>query len=138
MELAARAAPDGYTMVLPAIAYARESDDLTRKCRTRSSSFTAGEHRRQRSARARGDSQRRHQFGQGSHRSGESEARTIAILRRAGNGSSLHLAGELFKYMAGVDLLHIPYKGTNDFIPDLLSGRVPTVHSRVRSSCSRT
>ncbi len=42
-----------------------------------------------------------------------------------GNGSSLHLAGELFKYMAGVDLLHIPYKGTNDFIPDLLSGRVP-------------
>ena len=42
-----------------------------------------------------------------------------------GNGSSLHLAGELFKYTAGVDLLHIPYKGTNDFIPDLLSGRVP-------------
>src|SRR4029453_75581 len=42
-----------------------------------------------------------------------------------GNGSSLHLAGELFKYMAGVDILHIPYKGTNDFIPDLLSGRVP-------------
>jgi tripartite-type tricarboxylate transporter receptor subunit TctC len=42
-----------------------------------------------------------------------------------GDGSSLHLAGELFKYMAGVDLLHIPYKGTNDFIPDLLSGRVP-------------
>ena len=42
-----------------------------------------------------------------------------------GNGSSLHLAGELFKLMAGVDLLHVPYKGTNDFIPDLLAGRVP-------------
>jgi tripartite-type tricarboxylate transporter receptor subunit TctC len=42
-----------------------------------------------------------------------------------GNGSSLHLAGELFKYTAAVDILHIPYKGTNDFIPDLLSGRVP-------------
>jgi tripartite-type tricarboxylate transporter receptor subunit TctC len=41
-----------------------------------------------------------------------------------GNGSSLHLAGELFKYMAGVDLLHVPYKGTNDFISDLLAGRV--------------
>ena len=27
--------------------------------------------------------------------------------------------------MAGVDMLHIPYKGTNDFVPDLLSGRVP-------------
>ncbi|MGE5523398.1 MAG: tripartite tricarboxylate transporter substrate binding protein [Rhodospirillaceae bacterium] len=42
-----------------------------------------------------------------------------------GNGSSLHLAGELFKLQAGVDLLHVPYKGTNDFIPDLLAGRVP-------------
>ncbi|HEY9445638.1 MAG TPA: tripartite tricarboxylate transporter substrate binding protein [Burkholderiales bacterium] len=42
-----------------------------------------------------------------------------------GNGSSLHLAGELFKLQAGVDLLHVPYKGTNDLIPDLLAGRVP-------------
>ncbi len=42
-----------------------------------------------------------------------------------GNGSSLHLAGELFKLQAGVDVLHVPYKGTNDFIPDLLAGRVP-------------
>ena len=42
-----------------------------------------------------------------------------------GNGTSLHLAAELFKYTAGVDMLHIPYKGTNDFIPDLLAGRVP-------------
>ena len=42
-----------------------------------------------------------------------------------GNGSSLHLAGEHFKLTACVDLLHVPYKGTNDFIPDLLAGRVP-------------
>jgi len=42
-----------------------------------------------------------------------------------GTGSSPHLAGELFKVAAGIDLVHIPYKGTNDVIPDLLSGRVP-------------
>lgn len=42
-----------------------------------------------------------------------------------GNGSSLHLAGEMFKFQAKVDLQHIPYKGTNDLISDLLSGRVP-------------
>ncbi len=41
-----------------------------------------------------------------------------------GNGSSLHLAAELFKSEAHVDLQHIPYKGTNDMIADLLTGRV--------------
>jgi tripartite-type tricarboxylate transporter receptor subunit TctC len=43
-----------------------------------------------------------------------------------GNGTSLHLAAELFKQQAKVDLQHVPYKGTNDLIADLLTGRVPT------------
>ena len=42
-----------------------------------------------------------------------------------GTGTSPHLAGELFKRMAGVDLLHVPYKGTADFMADLLAGRTP-------------
>ncbi|WP_166652326.1 Bug family tripartite tricarboxylate transporter substrate binding protein [Enterovirga rhinocerotis] len=42
-----------------------------------------------------------------------------------GNGSSLHLAAEMFKREAGVDMVHVPYKGTNDLIADLLTGRVP-------------
>lgn len=42
-----------------------------------------------------------------------------------GRGTSPHLAGELLKLRANVDLLHVPYKGTGEFIPDLLSGRVP-------------
>ena len=41
-----------------------------------------------------------------------------------GIGSSAHLAGELFKIMAGVDLLHIPYKGGQPAITDLLAGQV--------------
>lgn len=44
-----------------------------------------------------------------------------------GIGSSPHLAAELFKQTAGIDLQHIPYKGTNDLIADLLTGRVPVV-----------
>ena len=41
-----------------------------------------------------------------------------------GHGSTLHLSGELFKSLAGVDIVHIPYKGTTTAVPDLLTGRV--------------
>jgi tripartite-type tricarboxylate transporter receptor subunit TctC len=39
-----------------------------------------------------------------------------------GSGSSQHLAGEMFKTMAGVSLLHVPYKGVPDALRDLLAG----------------
>lgn len=42
----------------------------------------------------------------------------------AGNGSPAHLQGEMFKAMAGVDLLHIPYKGAPPAIQDQIAGRV--------------
>jgi tripartite-type tricarboxylate transporter receptor subunit TctC len=42
----------------------------------------------------------------------------------AGSGSSSHLAMELFKTMAGVDLVHIPYKGTGPLLADLIAGQV--------------
>jgi len=41
-----------------------------------------------------------------------------------GNGSPLHVAGELFKMMAGVDLVHVPYRGEGNALPDLMSGQV--------------
>jgi len=45
-------------------------------------------------------------------------------LASAGSGSSSHLAGELFKSMAGINVVHVPYKGTADAIRDLISGQV--------------
>ena len=42
----------------------------------------------------------------------------------SGNGSSLHLAAELFKQMTGVDLVHVPYKGAELAMTDLVSGQV--------------
>jgi tripartite-type tricarboxylate transporter receptor subunit TctC len=42
----------------------------------------------------------------------------------AGNGSAPHMAGELFKMMAGVDMLHIPYRGQGPALTDLLGGQV--------------
>jgi tripartite-type tricarboxylate transporter receptor subunit TctC len=42
----------------------------------------------------------------------------------AGNGSAPHMAGELFKMMAGVNLVHIPYRGQGPALTDLLGGQV--------------
>ena len=42
----------------------------------------------------------------------------------SGTGALIHLTGELFKQTAGVDILHVPYKGTTQLLPDLLDGRV--------------
>src|SRR4029453_12787733 len=41
-----------------------------------------------------------------------------------GTGSTSHVAGELFKMMAGVDLLHVPYRGSAPMLNDLLGGQV--------------
>ena len=42
----------------------------------------------------------------------------------SGNGTSIHLSGELFKVMAGVQITHIPYKGSAPALQDLLGGQV--------------
>jgi tripartite-type tricarboxylate transporter receptor subunit TctC len=42
----------------------------------------------------------------------------------SGTGAASHLAGELFKSMASIDLLHVPYKGTGQALTDLLGGQV--------------
>ena len=42
----------------------------------------------------------------------------------SGNGTSIHLSGELFKVMAGVQIMHIPYKGSTPALQDLLAGQV--------------
>jgi tripartite-type tricarboxylate transporter receptor subunit TctC len=45
----------------------------------------------------------------------------------AGPGSTLHVAGELFKIMSGVDLVHVPYRGGGPAIADAISGQVQAV-----------
>jgi tripartite-type tricarboxylate transporter receptor subunit TctC len=42
----------------------------------------------------------------------------------SGVGGLIHLNGEMFKQMAGIDIVHVPYKGTTQFLPDLMAGRV--------------
>jgi len=49
----------------------------------------------------------------------------------AGNGSTHHLSGELLKSMAGIDIVHIPYKGTTPAISALISGEVSIMFATV-------
>lgn len=51
----------------------------------------------------------------------------------AGNGSSNHLSGELFKSMAGIDIVHVPYKGSAAAFTDLLGGRISMMFDTVSS-----
>ena len=121
----ARAAPDGYTLVLPAMAYAVNPslfsnvgysfDQLIPVSIVTEGPLVLAVH----------------------PSLGVKSVRQLIALAKArpgqinygsgGLGSSSHLAAELFKRLAGIDLQHIPYKGTHDLIADLLIGRVPVV-----------
>ena len=52
----------------------------------------------------------------------------------SGSGTSIHMSGELFKYMTGVDLLHIPYKGSAPAVTDLIGGQVNVMFDNIPSS----
>ena len=54
----------------------------------------------------------------------------------AGNGTTPHLAGELFKMMAGVNMVHVPYRGGAPALTDLLGGQVQVMF--VSTTCRRS
>jgi len=73
--------------------------------------------------------------------SGIKSAKELVVMAKAkpntlsyaspGVGSGLHLAGELFKQQAGIDMLHVPYKGTPPALNDVLGGSVPLMFSNL-------
>jgi tripartite-type tricarboxylate transporter receptor subunit TctC len=54
----------------------------------------------------------------------------------AGNGTSHHLAGELFKIVADVEIQHVPYKGAGPALQDLIGGQIDMVFDGLGSSAS--
>lgn len=77
----------------------------------------------------------------------EVPARTVAELVRlarakpgaltfasSGSGSSTHLSGELFKSLAGVDILHVPYRGSSQALIDVIGGQVTMLFDNAPSS----
>ncbi|TMH66328.1 MAG: tripartite tricarboxylate transporter substrate binding protein [Betaproteobacteria bacterium] len=75
-----------------------------------------------------------------------SVAQLIALARRepgrlsfasSGAGSSTHMSGELFKSLTNTDILHIPYKGSGQAMPDLISGRVSMMFENMPGAVSQ-
>jgi len=52
----------------------------------------------------------------------------------SGNGTSVHLSGELFKMMTGVNLLHVPYRGSAPALTDMISGQVHVIFDNMPPS----
>ncbi len=52
----------------------------------------------------------------------------------AGNGTSIHLAGEVFTSLAKIDMLHVPYKGSGPAVADLLGGQVNYMFDSITSA----
>jgi tripartite-type tricarboxylate transporter receptor subunit TctC len=52
----------------------------------------------------------------------------------SGNGSTIHMSAELFKMMAGINLVHVPYRGSAPAMTDLLGGQVQAMFDNIPSS----
>jgi len=52
----------------------------------------------------------------------------------SGSGTSVHLSAELFQRMAGIQMIHIPYKGTGSALPDVISGQVDMLFPNLPSA----
>jgi tripartite-type tricarboxylate transporter receptor subunit TctC len=52
----------------------------------------------------------------------------------SGNGTGSHVAAEMFKFMTGIDMVHVPYRGPAQALTDLISGRVQVMFDVLTSS----
>jgi tripartite-type tricarboxylate transporter receptor subunit TctC len=52
----------------------------------------------------------------------------------SGNGTSVHMSGELFKLMAKIDMTHVPYRGSAPAMPDLMTGKVHVMFDNLPGS----
>ncbi|WP_218127458.1 Bug family tripartite tricarboxylate transporter substrate binding protein [Belnapia rosea] len=54
----------------------------------------------------------------------------------SGNGSALHLAGEMFKLMTGTEMVHVPYRGAGPAVQDLIAGNIQLIFDSIPSSAA--
>ncbi len=61
-------------------------------------------------------------------------ARPPLTMASSGNGTSIHLSGEMFKQATGIDLVHVPYRGSGPAVNDLVGGQVDVMFDNLPSS----
>jgi tripartite-type tricarboxylate transporter receptor subunit TctC len=54
-----------------------------------------------------------------------------------GNGTQGHLVGELFKQRAGIDMMHVPYKGASGAVADMMAGHIPAVSTTLTTAAAQ-
>jgi tripartite-type tricarboxylate transporter receptor subunit TctC len=52
----------------------------------------------------------------------------------SGNGTAIHMSGELFRSMTGIDMVHVPYRGSAGVYPDLMTGKVHVLFDNLPGS----
>jgi tripartite-type tricarboxylate transporter receptor subunit TctC len=132
----ARAAPDGYTLMLDAANHAVNPSLYPSLPYDSAKAFQPISAPGSVSERARRDVFLRRQGRAGADRHGEGKPGTIAFAS-SGNGSAQHLAGELFRQKANVDITHIPYKGGGPALNDVIGGQVPMFFANMASGSAR-
>ena len=120
-EAVAKSAPDGYTLVMATMAHAVNLTAPQAALRHRQG-FRAGDAGRP-LAQCAGGARTAPSAPCGTHCPGQGAAGQVSYASQ-GSGTSAHLAGELFKALAKVDLNHIPYRGAGPALTDLMGGQV--------------
>ena len=133
-EAVVNAPPDGYTLLMVSAVEHRQRDAL----RASSISTSSATSRRSPASCARPTSWwSTRRFPPRRFRSSSPMPRPIparSTMASAGNGTSQHVAGELFKMMTGVDMVHVPYRGAAPALTDLFGGQVQVMFGTTPTS----
>ena len=132
-ETVVNAAPDGYT-VFHGIRHGADGESQPLQAAVqRGEGPAAGHAARDRAVHTGDPSGRAGRDSEGIHRAREAEAEALQ-LRVGGRRQSLHLAAELFKKRAGVNMVHVPYKGGGPAAAAVLAGETQVLFGSVASS----
>ena len=129
-EFIAKAAPDGHTLVLVASSHAINPSMFKKLPYDTVKSFEPVDADPRAAADAGGASVAAGEERPGADRVRQGQSRE-AQLRFQRAGGAPHMSGELFKSMTGIDMLHVPYKGSTAAHSDLLSGRTSVMFDTV-------